>query len=67
MKRKNLKKINFFEKNKQIQMFGYDNLLFKTVNLPKKQKFKNICVNFNLKKLDNKVHTSLTVINIQLI
>ena len=67
MKRKNLKKINFFEKNKQIQMFGYDNLLFKTVNLPNKQKFKNICINFNLKKLDNKVSTPLTVINIQLI
>ncbi len=40
-----------YELNGQTSMFGYDNLKFKTVNLPKTQKFKNICPKFNLKKI----------------
>ena len=30
--------------------FGRDNILFKTVNMPKKQYFKNICFKFKLKQ-----------------
>ena len=33
-----------YEINGQKTMFGYDNINFKTVNLPKKQKYKNLCV-----------------------
>ena len=33
-------------------MFGYDNINFKTVNLPKKQKYKNLCSKFGLKKFN---------------
>ena len=40
-----------FELHGQESMFGYDNLEFKTVNLPRKQKFGNICQKFNLKKI----------------
>jgi len=35
----------------QETFFGYDNLNFKTVNLSKKQHFKNLCAKFNLKLL----------------
>ncbi len=43
----------FYEINGQKSMFGYDNLHFKTVNLPKKQKYKKICSKFGLKKFHN--------------
>ena len=42
----------FYEINGQQTMFGYDNLKFKTVNLPKTQKFKNLCPKFNLKQIN---------------
>ena len=35
----------------QYLMFGHDNLKFKTINLPQKQRFKNLCYNFGLKKI----------------
>ena len=38
-----------YELNGQASMFGHDNIHFKTVNLPKTQKFKDLCPNFNLK------------------
>ena len=41
-----------YELNGQTSMFGYDNLRFKTVNLPKTQKFKNLCPKFNLKRIN---------------
>ena len=45
-----------YEINGQKSMFGYDNINFKTVNLPKRQKYKNLCSKFGLKKF-NKVKT----------
>ena len=41
----------FYEINGQKMMFGYDNLNFKTVNLPKKQRFINISKKFSLKQI----------------
>ena len=38
------------ESNGQQSFFGRDNIFFKTINMPKKQHFKNICCNFKLKK-----------------
>ena len=32
-------------------LFGHDNLRFKTVNLPKKQRFKNLCKIFTIKQI----------------
>ena len=40
-----------YEINGQTSMFGYDNLKFKTINLPKTQRFKNLCPKFKLKKI----------------
>ena len=39
-----------YELNGQASLFGHDNLPFKTVNLPKTQKFRNLCPKFHLKK-----------------
>ena len=41
-----------YELNGQASMFGHDNLHFKTVNLPKTQRFKDLCPKFNLKKIN---------------
>ncbi len=48
----------------QETMFGYDNIHFKTVNLPKKQKFINLCSNFGLKKINNNVSINLSIIKL---
>ena len=39
----------YYESIGQGRLFGYDNLLFKTVNLPKKQRLTNICQKFSVK------------------
>ncbi|MBD1147425.1 hypothetical protein IDH28_01160 [Pelagibacterales bacterium SAG-MED31] len=39
----------YYESIGQGILFGHDNLNFKTVNLPKKQHFKNICKKFSVK------------------
>tara|TARA_Y100001970_G_scaffold292492_1_gene433995 strand:- start:390 stop:590 length:201 start_codon:yes stop_codon:yes gene_type:complete len=62
MKRKSSINKCFYEKNGQISFFGRDNLVFKTVNMPNKQKFINICKNFNLKKPIKKYFLSLTIL-----
>ena len=41
----------YYETKGQDSFFGYDNLHFKTVNLPARQNFKNLCPKFNLKKI----------------
>ena len=53
-KKKKLVNIINYEKNGQKAFFGRDNLSFKTINLPKKQRFVNICHTFNLKKIIKK-------------
>ena len=52
MKNKRIKAVKNNKNNcsDQISFFGYDNLHFKTVNLSARQKFKNLCPKFNLKK-----------------
>ena len=48
----------------QKSFFGYDNLSFKTVNLPKPQRFKNLSYKFNLKKIVKKDSALLNYIKI---
>ena len=38
-----------YEINGQKMLFGHDNIQFKTINLPQKQKYKNLCSKFGLK------------------
>ena len=51
-----------YELNGQNSMFGYDNLKFKTVNLPKSQKFKDLCPIFRLKKFHKSKSINLSLI-----
>ena len=39
----------YYESIGQGILFGYDNLSFKTVNLPKKQRLTNLCKKFSIK------------------
>ena len=54
-----------YELNGQSSMFGYDNLKFKTINLPKSQKFKHLCPTFSLKKFHKtkSIRVPLIIIN----
>ena len=54
----------FYEINGQKTMFGYDNLKFKTINLPKTQRFKNLCPKFNLKQINSNKSLDLPIISI---
>ena len=53
MKNKRIKAVKNNKNNcsDQISFFGYDNLFFKTVNLPKPQRFKSLCRKFHIKKV----------------
>ena len=39
----------YYESIGQRKLFGHDNLHFKTINLPKKQRLTNICQKFSVK------------------
>ena len=62
-KKKSTKKY-IYEINGQMSMFGHDNLEFKTINMPKKQKFKNLCIKFNIKKPINNLFLPIEVLEI---
>ena len=59
-----LDKINYEAKGQQ-QMFGRDNIFFKSINLPKPQNFYQLCNNFKLKKIICSSKLSLEVIIIK--
>ena len=58
-----MSKINKYVLNKyncetsgQLSFFGRDNVNFKSINMPRKQRFINICKKFKLKKIvSNKI------------
>ena len=49
----------------QGMLFGHDNIYFKTINLSKKQHFKNLCKKFRLKQLvkEKSIILDLTILN----
>ena len=49
IKRKSSIDKKYYESIGQGLLFGHDNLHFKTVNLPKKQRLINLCKKFSLK------------------
>ena len=55
----------YYEKIGQISFFGYDNIAFKTINLPNRQRFKNLCSRFKLKKIVKTKSIYLILINIK--
>ena len=54
----------WLEANGQASMFGHDNLQFKTVNNPLKHKFVELCPEFKLKQLSNKLKLKLSYLSI---
>ena len=53
-----------YEFNGQQMMFGHDNIHFKTINLPTKQRYKNLCSKFGLKKIKSSGKKNFQIINI---
>ena len=52
----------YYEDIGQISMFGHDNLHFKTINLPNRQRFVNLCSRFKLKLLiKSRPHSMKTI------
>jgi len=54
----------YFETIGQGLLFGHDNLRFKTVNLPKRQRLKSLCKKFNIKQIDQSNKVFFSVIRI---
>ena len=54
----------YYESIGQGLLFGHDNLNFKTVNLPKKQRLTNLCKKFSVKLIIQNNQNFLRVINI---
>ena len=53
-----------YEINGQKMMFGHDNIHFKTINLPSKQKYINLCGKFGLKKIKSSRKRNFQIIDI---
>tara|TARA_Y100001970_G_scaffold140633_1_gene173168 strand:+ start:2518 stop:2694 length:177 start_codon:yes stop_codon:yes gene_type:complete len=51
----------------QLVFFGFDNLQFKTINLPKPQKFKYLDNKFGLKKVINSKQIKLNFFKLKFI
>tara|TARA_Y100000590_G_scaffold440141_1_gene565182 strand:+ start:286 stop:489 length:204 start_codon:yes stop_codon:yes gene_type:complete len=54
----------YLESLGQGSLFGHDNIYFKTVNLPKKQKLVNFCKKFSVKLIVNTNPILLKVIKL---
>ena len=54
----------YYESIGQGLLFGHDNLNFKTVNLPKKQRLTNLCKKFSIKKIIQTNQNFLNLIKI---
>ncbi len=52
IKRKSSIEKKYYEAIGQGLLFGHDNLQFKTVNLPQRQRFINLCKKFSIKQID---------------
>ena len=52
IRRKSSMEKKYYETIGQGLLFGHDNLQFKTVNLPQRQRFINLCKKFSIKQID---------------
>ena len=52
IRRKSSIEKKYYETIGQGLLFGHDNLHFKTVNLPQRQRFKSLCIKFSIKQID---------------
>ena len=64
IRRKSSLNKEYYESIGQGMLFGHDNLYFKTVNLPKKQRLTNLCKKFSLKLIIKTNSVFLRVIKV---
>jgi len=64
IRRKSSIEKKYYETIGQGLLFGHDNLRFKTVNLPKRQRLKSLCKKFNIKQIDQSNKVFFSVIRI---
>ena len=64
IRRKSSIEKKYYETIGQGLLFGHDNLRFKTVNLPKRQRLINLCKKFSLKQIDQSNSFFLKVIRL---
>ena len=62
IRRKSSIEKKYYESIGQELLFGHDNLQFKTVNIPKKQSFINLCKKFSVKILSKSKPVFLKII-----
>ena len=65
IRRKSSIEKKYFETIGQGLLFGHDNIHFKTVNLPQKQRLTNICKVFSVKIIIQSKPSFLRVINLR--
>ena len=54
----------YYETIGQGLLFGHDNLHFKTVNLPQRQRFINLCKKFSIKQINQSNQTFIKVFSL---
>ena len=64
IRRKSSLNKKYYESIGQGALFGHDNLEFKTVNLPTKQRLTNICKKFSIKQIIKINPIALKLINL---
>ena len=64
IRRKSSIEKKYYETIGQGLLFGHDNLHFKTVNLPQRQRFINLCQKFSIKQIDQSSRVFFKVISL---
>ena len=64
VRRKSSIEKKYYETIGQGLLFGHDNLHFKTVNLPQRQRFINLCKKFNIKQIHKSNRVFFKVISL---
>jgi len=64
IRRKSSIEKKYYETIGQGLLFGHDNLRFKTVNLPKRQRLRSLCKKFSIKQIDQSSRVFFKVISL---
>ena len=64
IRRKSSIEKKYYENIGQGLLFGHDNLHFKTVNLPQRQRFISLCKKFSIKQIDQSNRIFFKVISL---
>jgi hypothetical protein len=64
IRRKSSIEKKYYEAVGQGLLFGHDNLRFKTVNLPQRQRFISLCKKFSIKQINQSNQTFIKVFSL---